>query len=1070
MMYYDILSFKEIIMPGEYYSAFKDRVLSTAQERGARQPEWEDVLLVSANDPETRAILTDQGISAGGLRRDILYSLRFGRPEARGFAAYSPGFRDLHTQVIEQLSRDVLTFAASQRLLSKKLGNPQAADMVLGFLGEYLHDREKMVSDPNALELARLRARILNETLTTFAQQFTSDFLPSSLPPMDEGGKQAAMQFSRQVAVKVLETFGSFAMQKGAVMVTDDQPLLVLEVKERDEAADNKQITPYQIVDTTQQAIDPFLRYLLHRNGLVAPDDYEALYQMPDPLVIELGLEAFNYAQTIRERLVKPSHLLPSLLHDSTVLQVIMELDEEGRISEKEDPEELMSFFGTRRGRNFIKFHAAVGEALAPQKGGERFRYHVKATSELRQFLTTADMIVDNKDGSLVQARILEALFGTDATVKEVLLSAGLTEEQLQKWPQAVEKLTEKREARKKKTEPGEEQKKEEEFKINDRQLKDLLDEYSIDLTKLALEGKVDPVIGRSSELYQMMRILLQRGRSNPVLLGEPGVGKTALFDGLAQMIASGRAPKSLIGATILKLDLSAMNSGAMFRGQFEARLLPIIQGVAERNARGDKPPIILCIDELHTAFMAGSASGTPGAGELLKPYLTKGELSIIGATTQRDYAKYIAIDTALDRRFQSIFIGEPGYEDTLEIVKGLKEQYSQHHQIGIDDSLLALIVQLSSRYLPNQQQPDKSIRILDAALARAKMKELEAVDIAHVIETIAAEAKIDPKFLMEGDEERFLRLREDLPKQVLGQPHATSQIAASLITAKADLQDPRKPLGVFMLFGPTGVGKTETARALSRLLHGSEENLIRIDMSDFMEKHEASKLFGAPPGYVGYGEEGFLTGAVRRQPYSVVVLDEIEKANPEVLKQFLQIFEEGEKVDAKGQRVSFRNTIILMTSNLGAQSAIGEAEGEGIDPHSQPEEWVKVTEPIYEMAAKTVFPPEFLNRVDSTIVYQPLSKDVISQLVQTEIGTLSERIRQKYGLTLRITPEIQDLLAEEGYKPEYGARELKRVINRKLTQPLAGWILAQRATIGSTGVIEVTGLNSDFSAGVINI
>lgn len=366
-------------------------------------------------------------------------------------------------------------------------------------------------------------------------------------------------------------------------------------------------------------------------------------------------------------------------------------------------------------------------------------------------------------------------------------------------------------------------------------------------------------------------------------------------------------------------------------------------------------------------------------------------------------------------------------------------------------------IIELSTKY-------QKQLQDLDA-----RTLELIFKDHAKAVEYARKGVKIiDPDFLMEGDEERYLSLRQKLPEQVLGQSHATSEIAETLITAKADLHDPRKPLGIFMLLGPTGVGKTETARALSRLLHGSEENLIRIDMSDYMERHEASKLFGAPPGYVGYGEEGLLTGAVRRQPYSVVVLDEIEKAHPEVLKQFLQIFEEGEKVDAKGQTISFRNTMILMTSNLGAQSAVAEAEAEGLDPQS--DQWIQTTEPIYNMAAKSTFAPEFLNRIDSVVVYNPLSKEVIGELVQTEVQSLSERIKQKFGLALNITPDVRSALSQEGYKPEYGARELKRVIKKRLIQPLAGWILERRSDLATNGVIEVSGLNSGFNAEIVPV
>ncbi len=1049
-----------------FYSRFKDRVSSSVQKRGADLPKWDDVLLVATDFPETRHMLTDQDISTSGLRRDILYSLHFGRPQpllpGSGNEVILP-FQDLHSRAVMELQRDVDEFRKSQEYLNNP-ANHNTTEMFLEFFQTYLSDRERLVNDPEGFELGQYKMRILGDTLAGFVEQFTPIF--KSPEGVSEDQLTMIQEANRGFMADVMDQFGRFTYQKSTVTPAD-QPGLVLAAKDQAEADRGDGISPFKLVDITLKAADPFLTYLVHRNGLMAPDDYEPPFKMPHPLIIEHGLEALDYAREIRERVVKPVHLLPSLLEDSTVLYVVMELDEEGKVSESE---EAMSWFGEYGGkiRNFIKFHEAIRESIKPKTQGERFRYRVKTTEEIRAFLLQAEGVVAEGGDYFAEARMVRVLYETDPEAKEALLNAGLTEEQLKKWPDAIQELAKKREeAKKRRIEPGEE-KKEIDFKISDRQLKDLLEEYSVDLTKLALEGKVDPVIGRNSELVQMMRILLQRGRSNPLLIGEPGVGKTALFDGLAHRIASGNAPKSLIGAKVVKLDLSEMNSGAMYRGQFEGRLLPIIQGVAERNAKGDKPPIILCIDELHAALQAGSAQGTPDASQLLKPYLTRGDLSIVGTTTQRDYAKYIALDSALDRRFQTIFVGEPGYEDTLDILRGVKNQYTNHHQLEIDDALLDVLVKLSTRYLPNQQQPDKAIRVLDAACARAKMQEKESVEMADVIETIAAEAKIKPEFLLEGEEAKFLRLTEELPKQVLGQPEATAQIANALITAKADLQDPRKPLGVFMLLGPTGVGKTETGRALSRLLHGSEENMIRIDMSDYKEAHEASKLFGAPPGYVGYGEEGLLTGAVRRQPYSVVVLDEVEKADPKVLDRLLPIFEEGEITDGRGQKISFRNTVVLMTSNLGAQSAVAEAESQGINPRDNLEEWQAITHPIYDMVAKQYFRPEFLNRVDGRIVYNPLTRNVIDQLVDTEINKLSARVKDRFGLSVKLGDNVGESLAELGYNPEYGARELKRVVMGVVGQPLARWLLERRNKLIKGGSLEVTGIGSNFKVDTI--
>ncbi|GEM_PF-178143 len=1066
IMLYFTLQAAMAIESEQFYTRFKDRISAEVQRRGETQASWDDVLLVAADDYETRAILKEHEISTSGVRRDILYTLHFGRPSVNGAVSETSSFKDIYAEAVSSLRQDITSFRDSQEFLSQP-ENQDITQRFMGFLNTYLEDKGVIVSDPQTLELGEIK--ILAESLSGFAEQFTPTFNATHLADIPEEKRPTVIEANRQFTADVLEQLGTFVLEKGKVIATKDQALLVLDVREKAENANRREITPYQVVETLQRAADPFVSYVLHRNGLLVPDDYEPPCKMPHALIIEQGLGALEYAEDTREKVVKPVHLLPSLLEDTTVLQVIMELDEEGMISEKDDPDDFIYLFGGKRGRNFIKFHASVRDAISIKTDGEKFRYRVRTSDEIKEFLLEAQEIIKGGDEVFAEARIVGALLEKDDQVRSAMVSAGLTEEQLKKWPEALETLVQRREEAKKlkpkKDDEDGEEKKEEAFKVSDLEFKDLLEEYSTDLTKLAIEGKIDPVIGRNKELYQMMRILLQRGRSNPLLLGEPGVGKTALFYGLAQMIASGRAPKALLGARIYNLDLSAMNSGAMWRGQFEGRLLPIIQGVAERNARGDKPPIILSVDELHAALQAGSAINTPDAGELLKPYLTRGEISIVGATTQRDYAKTIAMDAALDRRFQAIFIDEPGIPETFEILKGLKEQYTGHHELEIEDALLESVVKLSARYLPAQNQPDKAIRLLDSACARAKMLDKSVLDMEDIIETVSVEAKIDPLFLQQGEEEKFLSLRNELPRQVLGQPMATSSVAEALITAKADLQDPRRPLGVFLFLGPTGVGKTETGRALSRLLHGTESNLIRIDMSDYKESAESLKLVGAPPAHVGYGEEGQLTGAVRRQPYSVVVLDEIEKAHPEVLRRFLPVFEEGEIVDGRGHKISFRNTVIIMTSNLGAQGAVAEAESRGLTPFENPEDWNTLTHSIYEAVAKSYLPPEFLNRIDRRIVFDPLSKEVINQLVDVEIEKLSNRVNDRYGLSISISEEVRSLLGDRGYDPEYGARELKRAVVNNLVHPLSSWVLENRLSLTSGSTIVISGLNSQFKA-----
>lgn len=1034
------------------YQEFIDQVKAATNARGGSEIAWDDVLMVSTEVAETAAMLQREGISPASLRRDIVYSLHFGRPEMMELININlPELGNLHRQAVNELLRDLRVYIDVNAFLSQPENRPMA-DQFMFFLEAYLQGRNEDIGhSAQREELAGLKREILATSLVGFIKEMAAADTAMTDQDTDDIDEMIDDAENADI-VKILDVFHGYFQDKKQKFVRS------MSVSEAFRHSDR---TPFQILEIIKREVDAFLLYTLYRNGLLTPDDYEAPCQMPHPMIIHFGLQAYGYVENQRGKVVEPLHLLPVLLEDTTVIRTIVELDEEKNITEKSEPDPMMMFFGLGEGkgaRNLIKFFKAVREAINPPQGSDRFRYRIRVSDEMKIMLLDAEKVIEDGDMDFAEARIFGHLIQSDPRVREVLMSAGLSEEQLTKWPEAIKKMEAKRaEERKKKPQ---EKKELTEFKVSDEELEELLTEYTSDRTKLALEGKLDPIIGRDVELFQIMRILLQRGRSNPLLLGEPGVGKTALFDGLAQAIAAGRGPKALIGTKIVVVDLSAMGAGpgSAYRGVVETKILNLIQGISERNARKDKPPIVLCIDELHAALQSGTAQGAPGAGELMKPYLTRGDLSVIGATTQRDYAKTIQADGALDRRFQTVFVGEPAFSDALKILSGLKDQFVEHHQLKIADTLLEVIVRLSDRYLPNQQQPDKAIRMLDAACARARMDDQHQLSKANVIETIAAEAKIDPEFLREGEEEKFLRLQSELPKQVMGQPQATQQIAESLITAKADLQDPRKPIGVFLLMGPTGVGKTETGRALSRLLHGTEENMIRIDMSDYREQHEASKLIGAPPGYIGFGEEGILTGAVRRQPYSVVVLDEIEKAHPEVLRRFLPVFEEGELMDGKGQKVSFRNTIILMTSNLGAQSATAGVERFGLKVDAQA---------IYDAAAKQYLAPEFLNRIDRRIVYEPLSPEVIHTLVATEIQKLSDRVNQKYGVSVRLDEAVYETLASQGYQPEYGARELKRVIMQTIGQPLASWILENRGDLKPKSVIEIKGLRPAFEVQV---
>ena len=599
--------------------------------------------------------------------------------------------------------------------------------------------------------------------------------------------------------------------------------------------------------------------------------------------------------------------------------------------------------------------------------------------------------------------------------------------------------------------------------------IEEILSQYGRDLTQAARDKELDPVIGRSPEVREISTTLMQRGRSNVMLLGEPGIGKTALFSAFAQEVVNGTVPESLKDAKVFTLDLNAMVSGAAQQGEFEKRLLGVVKAVSAANKKGEK--IVLCIDEMHSALKAGGI-GNGGAGQILKPYLTSGNIKIIGATTQSEYAEHIQNDKALDRRFQALFVAPPTDEQTVEILKGLKSKFEDFHKVKVDDAKLEKIVSLTSRYLTNLYQPDKSINILDNALARAVMAGEKDLSDEQVIKSIGIASHIAEEFLKSSDSDRYLQVCKQLPHEVIDQKEATGAVGMALLRAKAKLNDPKKPLGSFLFLGPSGVGKTETARALARLLHGSEDALIRVDMSDYQERHETAKLVGAPPGYVGYGEEGFLTGAVRRKPFSIVLLDEMEKAHPEVQKRLLQVLEEGELVDSRGVKISFRNTIIIMTSNVGAGAAMEQAAAKGVTAHENPEEWKAVTQPFYDQGMKQYFLPEFLGRVGRKVIFNPLSPDSISELVERQLSTVTGRMQSQWHVGLHLDDDAKADIARQGYSTRYGARQLKYVVDEQVVDPLSLWLaengdkVEAQAREGGMEVV-VSGIGTLFGAEV---
>jgi ATP-dependent Clp protease ATP-binding subunit ClpC len=643
------------------------------------------------------------------------------------------------------------------------------------------------------------------------------------------------------------------------------------------------------------------------------------------------------------------------------------------------------------------------------------------------------------------------------------------------------------------------------------------LDALGTDLTEMAEAGRLDPVIGRQHEIERVIQILSRRTKNNPALIGEPGVGKTAIVEGLAQRIVAGDVPDSIKGKRVVTLDMGALVAGTKYRGQFEERLKRVVDEIKETRC-------ILFIDEFHTIIGAGGAEGTLDAANILKPALSRGELQTIGATTLDEYRKYIERDAALERRFQPVMVEQPTEEETIEILRGIKSRYEDFHQLQISDEAIKAAAHLSARYVPDRFLPDKAIDLIDEAAARVRMtrsatppslrdalrgleairKEREAAiedqqfelaaDLREReermlarIQKIEAELGIGsdahlmerpyvtendiaevvgmwtgiPVKRLKGDETtRLLQMEEYLHSRVIGQHEAIVTISKSVRRARAGLKDPKRPIGSFIFLGPTGVGKTELAKALAEFMFGSEEHLIKIDMSEFQERHTTSRLVGSPPGYVGYGEGGQLTDAVRRKPYSVVLFDEIEKAHPDAFNLLLQVLEDGHLTDGKGRRVDFRNTIIIMTSNVGTEH-IRRASRIGFSGYSSGSELDNedIRKKVDD-ALKQLFRPEFLNRIDATIIFHALTNDEIRQITRLMLKRVQDQLKE-HNLTLEITDEACDLLAKRGYDPAYGARPLRRIITNLIEDPLSEGVLEGRFRSGDRVLVDVATLDN---------
>lgn len=991
--------------------SLKDIARTHAFQRGAKKPDWSDVWTAAAEVPELQDALHDRGLNINGFVSDIAFLQRVGGKEPvpgfdGGQAPLSRFVEKARQELVEELLK--IESDATFRL------SDEEKDFLHGFADQVRLDimQARPVQDRDHLEIKMM---ILQQAI---GRRLVNAKIRG--PNGEEGYVEAGASmplFAAQIAEMLMAPSPLMEMDVVSVLEALNDPV------------SGQPISAVDAIEKMRVFSGDIYEQLMFRNGYFSndPDRQDALAgQFPDEYVQELARKALKNAYETKSRTVDKRHVVQALLQDHGV-QVNL---------------------GKLKMSDQLKFRTKYAE-IAFEKENEaagNMRFHPAVTDDFRALVWKLDAMVrqmnkDEIEESVRGPELLRHFFAEDKEMDGMLNKAGLRRRMSRSWRTAYDEDWKPKKDKDSKKQ-DKDKKKKTAFEVDERQLEELIKEYCIDYTALAKAGKFDPMIGMEDEMGKIVTTLLKRGKKNPIAIGEPGVGKSKIMEGLAQRVVSGRVPTKLIGARLLLLDLHSMDDSP-WKGMFESRVLPILKGAAERNASGKHPPIMIGIEELGSSMDAGAHSAGDGIKGMIKPYLTTGDLFVIANTTTKEFQNKVQKDSALARRFNPVTVNEPTVEETAEILRQLKSRYARHHKVRIPDALLHDVASMGGRYIPTNQ-PDKSIDLLDFACAMAARDNEKVLARKHVVEAVSNMTAIPAEFLNGDDEERYRTLPEKLNEAVLEQPEAVAAVSAALQRAKEGLSDPNRPLGSFLFVGPTGVGKTELTRALARLLFGSEkENLLRYDMSEYQEKHDVARFIGAPAGYVGFEEGGKLVNDVNAHPFSVILFDEIEKAHPDVVNALLAPLDTGDITDGRGRKANMRNTVDILTSNLGARQVQEEGARLGLDPIRDYAQWQEMARPIYEAAVARHFRPEFINRLDGIIYFNSLSPAAIDTLVDRRIGETNTRLEKAQGLTLDLSGEFRQAIVRKGFDVRFGARPLARAVKDMLESPLAQFLLA---------------------------